>query len=265
MAAPAIAPPRDNAPLHPEVWEELANLELVDSDGENMESDWHRDAMNLLIESVRYHHAGRTDYFVGGNMFIYFSLEHARNRDFRGPDFFYVSGCLLLPQRRWWALWDEGGRYPNAIIELISRSTEREDRITKFNVYEQSFRTPDYFLYDPDSRRLNGFRHTGGRYLALTLNDQGRLWCEELQLWLGPWQGVFHGYNAIWLRFFHPDGRLVLIGEEAERQKAEAARQQAEAARQEAEAARQRADAAEAELGRLRALLAHKPGANGPG
>jgi hypothetical protein len=31
----------------------------------------------------------RQDYFVGGNMFIYYSRRQVRNRDFRGPDFFW--------------------------------------------------------------------------------------------------------------------------------------------------------------------------------
>ncbi|MDY7052258.1 MAG: hypothetical protein RPC23_06670, partial [Limnospira fusiformis LS22] len=45
-----------------------------------------------------------------------------------------------------------------------------------------------------------------------------------------------------WLRFYDTEGNLVLLPEEAERQKAEQAQQLAEAERQKAEAERQRAE-----------------------
>jgi Uma2 family endonuclease len=256
MAAPVMAPDRLDRPYYPELREELAKLELIDNDGEPMESDWHRDEMNFLIESVRWHHKGRTDYFVGGNMFIYFDVERTRKRNFRGPDFFYVSGRPIQPQRRWWAVWNEADRFPNVIVELLSPTTENEDRTTKFTIYEQTFRTPDYFLYDPDTGKLDGFHLVGGKYQALTPNEHGRLWCEELQLWIGPWFGEFHSYKTTWLRFFHPDGRVALIGAEAERQRAEDERQRAEDEKK-------RADAAEAELARFKAILAQQSKPNG--
>ena len=95
----------------------LPTIELVESDGEPMDSPWHRDAMHLLIEQVRYRMQGCRDYFVGGNMFIYFNLEQARNRDFRGPDFFYVKGVRYEPFRLYYVVWDEGGKYPDVIME----------------------------------------------------------------------------------------------------------------------------------------------------
>src|SRR4051794_9720222 len=160
MAAPVRIPPRHDTPIFPNWRDELRKIELVESDGENMDSEWHRDCMNLLIEQVRCHHGARTDYFVGGNMFIYFDEEQARNRNFRGPDFFYVAGCRFQPERHWWAVWDEDDKFPNVLIELLSPSTEREDRISKFTVYELAFRTPEYFLYSPFTQRLDGFRLT---------------------------------------------------------------------------------------------------------
>src|SRR5207244_3129600 len=103
-----------------ELLQQLESVELAAEDGENLESDWHRRCMNLLIEVIAHHLRGRTDFYVGGNMFIYFNLEQARNRDFRGPDFFFVWGASLEPMRPYWAVWNEGGRYPNVIIELLS-------------------------------------------------------------------------------------------------------------------------------------------------
>jgi Uma2 family endonuclease len=241
----------------------LPDIELVETDGEPLDSTWHRDAINLLVEVVRYHCRARKDFFVGGNMFIYFSLEQARNRDFRGPDFFYVNGVRYEPLRPYWVVWEEGGKYPDVIIELLSQSTAEEDRTSKKAVYERTFRTPEYFLYDPDTGKLEGWRLLGQSYQLLEPNEHGWLWSAELGLWLGTWSGAYQGCHATWLRFYDPDGRPVPLIAEAEHEEAEAARQRAEAARQRAEAARQRAEterqraaAAEAEAARLKARLA---------
>ncbi len=70
---------------------ELESLELITDDGEPLETIWHRKCINLLIEQIEYLYRDRDDYYVAGNTFIYFSPQQARNRDFRGPDFFYVA------------------------------------------------------------------------------------------------------------------------------------------------------------------------------
>src|SRR5205807_1802885 len=65
------------------------------TDGEALESPWHWAAIVLLVDSVRSYLRGRTDFFAGGNMFFYYSEEQARNREYRGPDFFFGFGALL--------------------------------------------------------------------------------------------------------------------------------------------------------------------------
>src|SRR4051794_34382936 len=61
--------------------------QLVESDGVPIDSPWHRAAIGLLIDSLTEHWRDRDDFYVGGDMFLYFSAEQVRNRDFRGPDF----------------------------------------------------------------------------------------------------------------------------------------------------------------------------------
>ena len=259
----------------------LPTIELVESDGEPMDSPWHRDAMHLLIEQVRYRMQGCRDYFVGGNMFIYFNLEQARNRDFRGPDFFYVKGVRYEPFRLYYVVWDEGGKYPDVIIELLSPTTADEDLTTKKTIYERVFRTPDYFCYDPETQELKGWHLVDQVYQPLQPNERGWLWCGQLGLWLGTWTGLYQGQTDTWLRYYDEQGQVVPLFAEGEaqladaaqqradaaRQQADAAQQQADAAQQQADAARQqagaerkRAEAAEAELARLRALLAQPEG-----
>ena len=212
-----------------------AGIHLLETDGEPMDTPWHRDCMNLLIALITRHNRGRADFYVGGNNFIYFNPEQARNRDYRGPDVFYIKdGVDRGRERLYWAVWEEGGRLPDVVIELLSPTTEDEDRTTKYAIYEQTLRTPEYFLYDPLTRVLEGFRLVAGAYEPLSPNEQGRLWSEEMQLWLGRWEGEFLLARATWLRLFAPEGELVLLPEEAERR---------------------RADEAEQEVARLRALL----------
>ena len=219
-----------------------AGIHLIETDGEPMDTPWHRDCMNLLIALVSHHNRARRDFYVGGNNFIYFNPEQARNRDYRGPDFFYIKdGVDRSRERLYWAVWQEGGRLPDVIVELLSPTTEDEDRTTKYAIYEQTLRTPEYFLYDPSTRILEGFRLAGGAYRPLRPNERGWLWSEEMGLWLGRWEGEFMLSRATWLRLYTPEGELVLLPEEDERR---------------------RADAAEREVARLKALLNNQ--GNGP-
>ena len=225
----------------------------------------------MLIDSISYWFRLRDDFYAGGNMFVYFSEEQARNRDYRGPDFFYVDGVNRWPLRRYWAVWLEGGRYPDLIIELLSPTTAEMDRTVKKALYEKTFHTNEYVCYDPDTELLQGWRlNARSRYRTIRPDPHGRVWLDQLQMWLGTWRGKYQGADMVWLRFFDAQGHLVLTGDEAEaaraererlRAEGEKARAEAEKARAEAETTRAetektRAEAAEQELARLRQRLA---------
>jgi Uma2 family endonuclease len=203
--------------------------DLESDDGEPLESAWHRAAMNLLIESITYHFRDRNDFFVGGNMFLHFSDQKVWNRDFRGPDFFYVSGVDRFKQRDYYATFLEGGQMPHVIVELTSPSTAKVDRTTKKELYQKVLRVPEYLLYDPATNRVEGWRLGDGTYAAISVADNGRAWSKELSVWLGSWTGEFQGTVATWPRFFDAKGQLVLLPAEAERLRAEQA--EAEVAR----------------------------------
>lgn len=212
---------------------------LPDEDGENLESNWHRLAMNLLIELVHWLFQGRSDFYCGGNMFIYYTVEQFKGLRVRGPDFFFVKGVEREPDRRKWIVMKEGGKYPDVIIELLSPTTAKEDLTTKKTLYDRTFRTHEYYCYDPETHELLGWRQSNGSYESIAPNERGWLWCQVLNVWLGTWAGTHPGteVEAIWPRFYSPDGGLVPSFAEAERQ---------------------RADTAEAEVARLNALLLDK-------
>lgn len=209
--------------------------DLPTEDGVPLETNWHRLQMNLLIDSLHWHWRGRTDYFAGGNMFIYFSSKQALNRDYRGPDVFVVKDVDGTKDRDAWLVWEEEGRYPNVIIELSSPSTIAVDLKDKKHLYEKTFRTPEYFCYDPNSQQLRGWRLVGDRYAPIPADLDETLWSEQIDLWLGCWVGEFNRLTTTWLRLWTPDGDLAPTRAEAEAL---------------------RAEAAEAEVARLRARLA---------
>ena len=105
-----------------QVWvPEIPDIELPSEDGEPLESNWHRLQINLSCELVYRHWQDRTDFFAGGNMFVYYSLEQARNRDYKGPDIFVVRNVDRTRSRPSWIVWQEGGRYPSSPLKQISR------------------------------------------------------------------------------------------------------------------------------------------------
>ncbi|HYU32046.1 MAG TPA: Uma2 family endonuclease [Thermoanaerobaculia bacterium] len=261
-------------------------FELVLDDGEPLETEWHTLQYPLLRRLFRQVMAeqGRTDFYTGGNMFVYYSLEQAwevakevaqglepeEQKAFRGPDVFWVGGVDPNRERKVWIAWEEGGRLPDVIVELLSPSTKRKDRTEKRDLYARVFRTAEYFMHDPDARQLEGLRLAGRSYRPIEPDPQGRLWSEQLKVFFGVWHGVIEGRKDAWVRLYRPDGSLVPTPEEqaeaadrraeTERLRADAERQRADTERQRAEAERLRAEAAEAELARLRAFLEERGG-----
>lgn len=199
-------------------WEPpMPPTDLIFDDGEPLESNRHRIAMNTLIRSLQQAWTNRNDFFTGGNMFVYYSSTQAKNRDFRGPDFFAVLDVDGTKERLGWVVWEEEGRYPDVIVELMSPSTAEVDKTIKKDIYERIFKTRDYFVFNPfDVNSLAGWRLDNSlRYQPLVQNEQGWLWCETLGFWLGLWEGTIDRETALWLRFYDQAGNLVPLPEEA--------------------------------------------------
>ena len=223
------ATPKLSQPIHsqsipmPLDWQPSPPDNLIFDDGEPLETNRHRIAMNLLIRSLPQAMGDRTDYFTGGNMFVYYSRNQAMNRDFRGPDFFVALDVESDRERQGWVVWEEEGRYPDVIVELLSTSTAKVDQTIKKDLYERVFKTSDYFVFDPfDASLFAGWTLVRNSYQPLQPDDRGWLWCESLGLWLGAWQGTVDREPALdschWLRFYNAAGELVPLPEEAAQQ-----------------------------------------------
>lgn len=191
------------------------------SDEPTMETDLHVRQMLLLISCLDWIWQDRQDFFASGNLTVYFSPKQIKSQDFRGPDFFVVLDTERR-SRKSWVVWEEDGKYPNVIIEILSDTTAKADRGVKKKIYQDTFRTPEYFWFDPDTLEFAGFSLMGGVYVAMTPNELGHLWSQQLELYLGV--------KNQQLRFFTPDGELVPTPHEAAKtaqEKVEQAQQQA--------------------------------------
>jgi Uma2 family endonuclease len=214
--------------------------ELPCDDAEPLESERHRVQMQLLIDTLNDEWAGRSDVYVGGNMFIYFSELQAKHNDFRGPDVFVVTGTRRR-ERKSWVVWQEDGRLPDVVVELTSESTARIDRGEKMRLYEGVLKVDLYCIYEPGADRVEVFHRVDGRYRPLAPDAAGRFEAAPIGMKLGLWMGTHRGLEGPWLRWFRADGSMVPTGAE-----------RAEAERTRAEAAEARAAALEAELAALR-------------
>jgi Uma2 family endonuclease len=214
------------------------------SDGKPMaETDWHRDLMNALIQTLEVRYVDQPRVYVSGNLLIFY--EEGNRRIHVSPDVFVVKG-IAKHQRPNYLLWEEG-KGPDVAIELTSSSTRNEDLEDKYNLYQDVLRIKEYFLFDPLSDYLQpplqGHRLRGGRYRQIRA-VAGRLPSQVLGLHLER--------NGRELRLYDPATGQWLLTPLEMATTAETARQQAEAARQQAETAQQQA---EAENERLRREL----------
>lgn len=71
---------------------ELPPANLPYDDGKPMGSLWHFGNAALLLANYVAARGGKCDdYFIGANMFVYYSLQQVRNQDYQGPDIFIVK------------------------------------------------------------------------------------------------------------------------------------------------------------------------------
>jgi Uma2 family endonuclease len=175
----------------------------------NLETDLHRRQIDLLIRLLEHWWRDRDNFYISGNLTVYYSAAQTKTKDFRGPDVFIVLNAEKR-DRRSWTIWEEGGNYPNVVIELLSSSTATVDRTTKKDLYQNVWRLPEYYWFDPESLEFAGFRLVNGVYEAIAPNAAGHLPSTELDLALGIYDRK--------LRWFTAEGELIPFPEETERQ-----------------------------------------------
>jgi regulator of protease activity HflC (stomatin/prohibitin superfamily) len=132
------------------------------------------------------------------------------------------------------------------IIELLSSTTAKIDRSIKKALYQDRFRTPEYFWFSPETLEFEGYRLVGQYYEAIAPNEVGWRWSEVL--------GLFLGVQGESLRYFDPSGEVVPTPEEeamASQRQAQQAKTEAQQAKAEAQQAQAQAQQAEQRTAKL--------------
>ena len=240
--------------------------DLPSEDGEPMETGFHDAQDALLKDSLIEAWGDSRDYFVAGNMFVYFSEKQVKANDFRGPDVFVVLDTSRKGRKSWVA-WEEGGKLPDVVIEVTSESTAHVDRGEKMHIYAKIWRTPAYFIYDPDTHVLEGYRLDGVHrdYVPIEPDERGDLPVGPLGLALGVRRTRFWQWDERFVRWIDGNGEPLptgseraeraAAGAEQERQRAEEERRRADDASKQAEKERLRAEEALARVKQLEAAL----------
>ena len=233
-----------------------------DSDGKPMSDNTKQfDWIVKIKENLERLYKNDPNVFIAGDL-LWYPVE-GNNKIRIGPDAMVVigrpKGC-----RGSYRTWEENNIAPQVVFEILSPGNKRGAMERKFRFY-QKYGVEEYYLYDPDRIRLNGWIRSGERLMPIP----------DMQGWTSPLLQIRFELAADDLFIFRPDGTPFLTTveldqmaeaerkkkeaaireKEVERKKAEAERKKAEAERKKAEAEHQRAEAAirEKEVERKRA------------
>ena len=171
------------------------------------------------------------DIFVAGDM-LWYPVE-GNNQLRIAPDVMVAFG-RPKGDRGSYLQWREGGIAPQVVFEILSPGNTKGEMEHKFNFYDR-YGVEEYYLYDPDSGRLQGWRRQGGRLQEI----------EKMAGWVSPRLGVRFDLEGLDLGLYYPDGRRFLTFLELNQRRQEAeVRAEAEAAARAAAEARAEAEAA---------------------
>lgn len=224
-----------------------ADLPLSDyptGDGKPMaETPTQAKNLAVMIQVLKRHYAGRRELYIAGNMMMYYVRNDLRRHV--SPDVFVTFGIPDIDRDAYFT-WVEG-KGPDVVFEMTSKSTRREDQKTKFALYEQTLRVPEYFLFDPTQDYLKpssmrGYRLEGGVYAPIP-EVEGRLESRVLGLFLERQGTLLRLYNPATGAWVQTDKEAVAEARQEARH-AQAHAQQVEARANQAEA---RANQAEEE------------------
>ena len=135
----------------------------------------------------------------------------------KAPDWFYVPQVQPIEPgiiRRSYTP-NIQGKPVAVVMEFLSDTDCGEYSIRptppygKFYFYEQILKVPTYVIYDPYEVRLEVYSLQEGKYVAQQLTENGQFWIQELELFLGIWQGERLKQNIPWLRFWNTQGKML--------------------------------------------------------
>jgi Uma2 family endonuclease len=141
-------------------------------DGEivtTMPKDWHARAMGLTFFVLKL--MIKTGMLRIAPVNIYLEPEH-----YYEPDVFWVS-----PDNPNCKLGDDGFWYgaPDFVAEVLSPSTERYDRVSKFRIYEKHG-VREYWLIDPEQKFIEVYALKEGKFARVGAYEEGETFTSPL-------------------------------------------------------------------------------------
>ena len=230
-----------------------------DSDGKPMgETGFHVRAILHLYGALTLFFQQRGDIYVAADMFWYYQEGNPRAN--KSPDIMVIKG-VGNHERRSFKSWVEQA-VPCVIFEISSASTMAEDMVTKSALYAR-LGVREYFIFDPQQEYLFvhaiGFCLQDDEYVSIQPDDDGRLFSEELGLFLQPEGEILRAIDPLTgQRLPSLQEAMALAYQEAERatQERQRAEQEAERAAQERQRAEQERQRAAREAARSEKLAA---------
>ena len=228
VAEPSLVAPQMAAIVYPESDDEpMANNSVQFRYVTTIEGN-----LEILLED-------QPDVLVVGDM-LWYPVE-GNNTIRQAPDAMVVFG-RPKGDRDSYLQWEEEEIAPQVVFEILSPGNRKQEMLNKFAFYER-YGVEEYYLYDPDRGRLQGWlRNAQGRLIEITRMKGWR--SPRLQIrfeLLGRELLVYYPNGSRFLTFLELNQRRVQADERADRE-ADRARSEAEA-RAEAEQARSVAEA----------------------
>ncbi len=254
------------------------NIFYPDSDGNPMADNTLQFYWIMMIEgNLEILFKNRPDVFVAGDLLWYPVERHPEIR--QAPDVLVAFG-RPKGYRGSYRQWEEDNLPLQVVFEILSPGNRAGEMRHKFDFYNQ-YGVEEYYIYDPDRKKLQGWLRRGGQLSAL----------EKMNGWISPRLDIRFELVEDELQLYHPTGerfishvesveqrerdnavaeaQLILAEArieqewqraEQEQQARNLAEQRAEQERQARNLAEQRAISLETELARLRAELARNQG-----
>lgn len=149
-----------------------------------------------LFSNLESQFGEREDVFVSANQLWYPVEGEPTIR--AAPDVYVVFG-RPKGDRGSYRQWEEDDIPMTVVFEILSPGNSQQELIEKFAFYED-YGVEEYYIYDPDSNLLQGFRRQGDSLLRI----------RPIQDYVSPRLGICFDLSGEELVVRHPDGRPFL-------------------------------------------------------
>jgi Uma2 family endonuclease len=152
--------------------------------------------IQTLYSGIEYLFHDNPDVFVAGDLFWY--PVEGDNRTVQATDVMVAFG-RPKGDRGSYRQWEEGSVAPQVVFEILSPTNRPGEMARKLLFYEK-YGVEEYYIYDPDRVRFQGFRREG-EFLSEI---------HKMDSWISPRLGIRFDLSGPELVVWRPDGQRFL-------------------------------------------------------